>query len=813
MRVLHDLPRDVHYAVAGLLRRPLFSVTAIATIGLGLGAATSVFSVVDSIFLRRLPVPTGDRLIRVEFYRPGRNPALGLAGVRILRERATAFDAVVAHDSRSVVHIQIGDRSVEADGAFASANYWSALGLRARLGRFFLPREDSVVDRDAVAVVSSAFWHAQLGDDPAVVGRHIRITDREVTIIGVAPEGFQGIAVGEMPNDIWMPFMMAHLAHMDCIIEPYCRTGEALARLAPHATREMAEAQVRTLATSLSSVAFGDDSLRRVMTEPALGLTSIERQQYLPLVELLSAIAALLLLIACANVSGLLVARGVSRHREMAVRVSLGASRWRLARQLLTESLLVAAAGGVVGLVIAAWISQALLGFFATDDEGFHHFFDLALDGHVVAFTVLLSTATVVLFGLLPALTTSRVNPAATLKTGAVGAGQARTRVALVSSQVALSVVLLTAATLLARSFANLMSARSYDPNHVAVLRWRPDLVNHTTDRSARELREIVTQLRALPNVEAVGYRRCCGMLWSNAPQSAPAGLSALDTVTMAQHQRVSPDFFATLNVPLLAGREFTDADRDGAPRVAIVNRALASRLWPAVADPTVVVGRDARVGDTHVRVVGVVPDYQARTMLAPTPLVMFEPIWQDGVGDGDVRFAVRVRGDAAAALPLLARTVARVDPEVLVTEVMPMRAQIAADFVQIQLGRTVLFSAAALALFLSGMGLYGVIAFLVARRTREVGIRIALGAPIGSVTRLFIGHGLRAVALGILAGLAAAVWGKQLLGAWLVGVAPNDTLSFGVAVVAVAAVSLLASYLPARQASRTDPAIALRME
>lgn len=813
MRLFNDLQRDVRYAVAGLFRRPLFAGTAIATIGLGIGAATSVFNVVNSLYLRPLPVPTGERLIRVEFHRPGGNPALGLAAVRILRERATAFDAVVAHDSRSVIQVRIGTRSVEQHGAFVSANYWTTLGLHPRLGRFFLREEDSVVDRDAVVVVSSAFWHAQLADDPGVVGRRIRITDREVTIIGVAPEGFQGIAVGQMPNDVWLPLMMAHLGHRDCITEPYCRAGEALARLAPHATREMADAQVRTLEGSLSSIAFADDSLHRVVTEPAAGLTSIERREYLPLVRLLSGIAALMLLIACANLSGLLVARGVSRHREMAVRVSLGASRWRLTRQLLTESLLVAVAGGVIGLLMSAWVSQGLLGFFTTDDEGFHHFFELAVDARAGAFTLIATLGTIVLFGLLPALTTSRVSPSAMLKTGAVGAAGASTRVALVSGQVALSVVLLTAAILLARSFANLMSARAFNPEHVAVVRWRPDLVNHTSDRSARELREIVARLRALPNVEAVGVRRCCGLLWSDSPQRAPVGLSALDTVTYAQHQRVSPDFFRTLEVRLLAGREFTDGDREGAPRVAVVNRALAFRLWPDAADPTMVVGREARVGDARVRVVGVVPEYQARTLLAPTPLVMFEPIWQDGINDGDVRFAVRVRGDPAAALPVITRTISSVDPEVLVTEAMTMRSQIAANFVQIQLGQAVLLASAGLALFLSAMGLYGVIAFLVARRTREVGIRIALGAPIASVTRLFVGHGMRAVAFGIVAGVAAAFAGKRLLSAWLVGIGPNDYASYVVALLLVTGVSLAASYFPARQASRTDPAVALRVE
>ena len=814
MQLFADFERDIRYAVAGLLRHPLFAASAIATIALGIGAATSVFNLVDSIYLRTLPVPTADRLLRVEFHRPGGNPALGQAAIRILRQRATAFDQVIAHASRNVLFVRVGNRSIEEHGAFVSANYWSALGVEPRLGRFFQASEDSVPDRDPVVVVSSAFWHTQLADDPNVLGRHIGVMGRDFTIIGVAPKEFQGVSVGQMPNDLWLPMAMASLRYPGCLADPHCRLADALARLAPHAARATADAQLRTLEASLSSVSFAGDSLHRVVSERAAGLTSIERREYLPLMQLLSGIAAVMLLIACANLSGLLVARGVTRYREMAVRVSLGASRWRLTRQLLTESLLVALVGGVIGLIMSAWVSQGLLGFFTTDDEGFHHFFELALDARAIVFTMIAATTTVVLFGTLPALTTSRVSPAATLKDGALGAARATTRAVLVGAQVALSVVLLTAALLLARSFANVVRGQHFDSSNVVVVRWRPDLAGYPAVRWTVELRQIFDQLRRLPNVESVGFRRCCGLLWSASPNPTAVGLSAVDTLSLAQGQHISPAFFATLKVPLLAGREFTDADRAGESRVAIVNRSLVSRLWGGNTDPAAVLGREVRIGELRARIIGVVPDYHARTLLMPTALVVFQPFWQTAIeGDGDTRFAVRVRGDVNAALPAIMRAMSSVDPLVLVTESMSMRAQIAANFVQIRVGKAVLLASAGLALFLSGMGLYGVIAFLVARRTREVGIRLALGAQGASVTRLFVRHGMRSVVVGAVAGLVAAFVGRHLLGAWLVGVAPNDAASFGVAVSAVVGVSLVASYLPARRASRTDPAVALRVE
>ena len=814
MRPLQDFRRDVRYALAGWLRHPLFAITAIATIGLGLGAAISVFTLVNSLFLRALPVPGADRLVRVYFERRG-NPALGLAAIRLLRQRAPAFDAVIAHDSRNVVMVRIGNRSVEQNGAFVSANYWSTLGITPRLGRFFVPEEDSVVDRDAVAVVSSAFWHAQLADDPNVIGRRIKVTNRDFTIIGVAPEGFQGISVGQVPNDLWMPLMMARVGRNDCITEPHCRLGDALARLAPGATAAMARAQVQTLARGLSSLAFADDSARHVIAARAEGLSVNERAEYVALMRLLAAIAGVLLLIACANLSGLLLARGVARHREMAVRKALGAGRGRLTRQLLTESLVIAVAGAGLGLLLSTWVSQALLDFFSIDDEGFHHFFHFAPDIVVVGFTLIAATTAVLLFGMLPALSSARTDPATMLKAGASGVARTRMRSALVGAQVALSVVLLTAAILLARSFANLMTTRVFDAEHVAMMRWRPDLNSYPVSRFSSELSEIVTRVRSAPDVQSVAFRRCCGLLWSASPNDGtPVGFSSSDTVTLAQAQFVSPEFFATLRVPLLAGREFTEQERDNAPPVVIVNRTLASQLWGATTSPASLVGRELRVSNTRARVVGVVADFYPSTLLMPSPAVAFEPYWQTTANtDGDTRFAIRVRGDAARAIPALRRAFSDVDPLVLTTEVMPMKEQIGARFVQIRVGEAVLLASAAIALFLSGMGLYGVIAFLVAHRTREVGIRIALGASMTSVTRLFLADGMRAAFAGVVAGLAITYAGRRLLSAWLVGVAPNDKLSFAISLAAVVAVSLAASYFPARRASRMDPTEALRME
>jgi predicted permease len=814
-RFMDTLRRDLRYGVDALRRRPLFAASAIGTIALGITAVTTAFTLIDSVFLRPLPVAEGDRLVRVYYPRPNnRTWSLGLDAVRVLRTRASAFDAVVAHESRNVVQVGIGDHTVEQHAAFVSANYWTTLGVHPRVGRFFGVSEDSVVDRDAVAVVSSTFWHAQLLDDPAVLGKEIRIGGRSFSIVGVAPEGFDGIAVGEMPNDVWMPLAMARAGRMDCIGQPNCRIGDVLARLAPGASLQTARTQVRALEAAISAASFGGDSVRHVGLEKAAGLRMSERASYVGLARLLAAIAIVILVIACANLSSLLVARGVARQREMAVRMSLGAGRARLVRQLLTESFIIASAGGVLGLVLSMWTTRGLMGFFVNDEEGFRHFFNLQLNGRILALALLIVCLATLLFGVLPALTASRVDPAGALQASrSGGSGDARTRSLLVGAQVALAVMLLTTGSLLVRSARRLMHAQRFNADHVVMFRWRPDLAGHGSARSATDMREIVSRLQALPEVESVGFRRCCDLLWSAWAQGGtPIGLSRFDTVALAQAQHVSPRFFSTLQVPLVVGREFADADRDGTTRVGVVNLSLAQRVFGSATPPSALIGRVIRIDSLDVQIVGVVPDYQPRGVSASAPLVVYTPYWQSVVGaDGDTRFAVRVQGDPDHALSVVTRTVSNVDPRVLVTEAMSMSGQVSARYVQVHLGEAVVTVAAALALFLSATGLYGMIAFLVACRTREIGIRMALGATASQIVAMFVEHGMRSAAIGGAAGLGAAFMSTGLVSEWLVGVAPRDAVSFSLAAALVLGATAVASYLPARQASRTDPASSLR--
>jgi predicted permease len=636
------------------------------------------------------------------------------------------------------------------------------------------------------------------------------VAGRDFTIVGVGPEGFDGVGIGETPSQLWLPTRMMGVTGSGCAPHRPCQDSDVLARLADGISLRRAQAQVGTFGRVLSLASFGDDSARRPLVLPARGVVRAEQRRYEPLSRLLIAIAGVLLLVACANLSGLLLARGVSREREVALRRALGASRGRIVQQLLSESLLIGLAGGVLGLVLSIWTVRGLMGFFTSDEEGFPHFFQIGVDARIVLFAIVVSIGATILFGVLPALATAKADAADVLKGASGGAARGRTRFGLVAGQVALTSALLSGAALLSRSFVHLLHAQRFDSEHVALFRVRPAAVNYDPDRAQAYVREVRDRIAALPEVESVAFARGSGLLWSGTPWHAGVGASAGDSSTDAETHSISPAFFSTLRIPVVRGREFSEQDGRAAPLVAMVSEALARRLWPR-GDA---LGHDAFIHGRAFRVVGVVPDYRIQMSGEATPLMAFVPFWQNALGqEKDARFTVRLRGDPERALQTLQRVATTTDPNVPVAEAMTMSAQVDALYPQIHLGQVVLIGAATLALFLSAIGLYGTIAFLVARRTREIGIRIALGARPRDVVWRFMRQGLVATLAGLAVGLAAARAGAHLLSSWLVGVPPGDVVAFAIAATAVACTAALACGLPARRAADVDPINALRAE
>jgi predicted permease len=816
-RPLEDFARDVRHGARALVRQKGFSLVAILTIALGIAATVTVFGFINSVFLRPLPVAQGARLVRVYFRAAGGDySTLSHAAYRVIRDRTTSLDMVAVHYSTAPLYVTMDGDSRELQGAVVSASYFPMLGVTPLLGRFFSAAEDSVPDRDAVVVLSYDLWRRGFGARADALGRWIGINGRNFQIIGVAPEGFNGVEPSLDINELWIPAMMLRVGYRYCdALQPGCTPTDVMGRLASGATADRVRTELQPIARELALLSNPDDTMRALTVSPALGARPGAQRQFADLARLLSAIAILLLLIACANLSSLLVVRGMSRQREIALRTSLGAGRARIVRQLLAESLLLAVPGGVVGAGLSLWTTRLLAGFFIDDDEGYIHWFEIVPDLRVLAFAALVTLAAAALFGLLPAFSSTRVGVSERIKTGGTaGPTRGRTRTALIAIQVALSLVLLVGAGLLTRSFSRIVGRQTFDSSHVTLLRLRPALVGYGPARAQAFLRKVSAALAQLPDVESVALARGSGFLWLatgrvrvTLPTYAPRAAGAEPRV---EYHEVSPHFFTTLRVPVLGGREFTDQDTGGTPRVAIVNAALARRLWK----DTSPLGRQVVLDDHAYQVVGVVQDHRLHNGSEAPPAMAFVPFWQNDFDPQvDARMAIRMKGDPAQAIALLRRAIAAVDPAVPVTEAMPMTGQVGASYKQVQLSGAVLVSAATLALFLSGLGLYGVVAFLVERRTREIGIRLAVGARPRSVVALFVAQGLRPMAIGSAAGLVTAFAGAHLLERWLFGVSPFDATAFVVAIVAICAVALAASLVPAMRAARIDPTVALRYE
>jgi putative ABC transport system permease protein len=818
-RPIEDLARDVRHGIAVLRRHPTFAACAILTIAIGIAATVTVFTFTDAIFRRRLPVPHADRLVRVHAFAQ-HEYSLGYFGYRLLRDRARSFDAIATHYSTAPLYVQSGAASAESmeiDGAVVSASYFSMLGLRPRLGRFFDASEDSVPDRDAVAVIGYGLWQARFGGSPSVLGQAIAINGRPFQLIGVAPEGFHGVMVGVSTNELWIPTMMLRVGYRWCDAlrrDPPCNPTEVLARLAPGVSIEMAQREVATFGRELAAIVAPADTLRPILVAPATGMRPMSQAEYVDLCRMLSGIAGIVLLLACANLSGLLLVRGVTRRREVALRRSLGASRWRIVRQLLTEHAVIAAGGGAVGALISGWMTRALVALIVADNEGGKRVYDVTPNGSVLAFAVAITAVTVAIFGLLPAIQTSRVDAGEWIRGGGAGPVTTATRSTLIGVQVALAMTLLIGATMLSRSFARVVAGGAIRPSGIAVLRLRPRLIDYAPDTAQAFLRRAMDRVSALPDVESATLARGIGFIWRETgevtvrlPGQAPREAGAEPEVV---YHEVGPRFFSTLGVPMRSGREFVDGDRPETPRVAIVNETLATRLWPGRSP----LGETVVLRDSAFRVVGVVADYRLHNAQEAAPAMAFVAFWQSPFApQQDARLAVRVRGDPARALPMLQREIGRVDPLVPISETLTLRRQIAASYADVRLGGTVLAATALVALFLTAIGLYGVVAFLVARRTREIGIRLAVGAMPHSVVRLFVHQGLRPVLIGGLAGLAVSVAAGRLLTKWLYLVSPSDPTPYVLAALSIAIVALLATYLPARRAARVDPVAALRVD
>lgn len=819
--------QDLRVGLRQLVRRPAFAATAIGSLALGIGVTTTLFTVVNAVLFKASPLRDPGRLVEIYSGRDGEMAELtsSYPDYQALAADVPAFQAVVANAFARGV-LSTSGKPALVTGEVVTANYFDVLGVLVTQGRAFRADESATRDAAAVAVVSHGLWQRELGGRPDVVGSTIKLSGLPYTVIGVAPQNFAGTMPG-LASDFWVPVtMIEHLQFTGVqwsgdddpgatrLEQRSTRWLFLKGRLAQGSTIEQARAQAEALYTRLREQYPKANDKVSVRLRPATDV------RFHPMVDgyvraasagLLGAVA-LVLLIACANVAALLLARGTARRREMAVRAAIGAGRGRLVRQLLTEGLVLATAGGLVGTTIAWWAAQAI-GAFATDLLPLKTTFDFALDRSVWLFAIGVSVVTALLFGLAPAWSASRPDLVPALKDSGEASGGGVRRItlrdALVVGQLALSVVLLVAGALLARGLAVARDTDlGFDPSRIVALSFNTQMNGYDVDRAVALKTRLLAAVRALPGVTAVSTARRLPLAPDINVESVvvPGHHQPTDEGSTVDATTIGADYFAVTGIPIVAGRAFTDDEVANERPVAIVNETFARTFF---ADGSAV-GHVVHAGgfdQPALQIVGVSRDHKVRSVgEAPLPYLQ-----RPGGRGRSIDLVVRTAGPAAPMLATVRQAVWALEPDAVFTTDGVATEAVEATVAPTRIGAALVGVVGLLALLLSAVGLYGVIAYSVSLRTREVGIRLALGAERGQVLRMVLAQGARLATVGAILGGVLAAGVARVLDSMLYGVSTADPLAYGGAIVVLGLVTLAANFGPAWTASRVAPATAIR--
>jgi macrolide transport system ATP-binding/permease protein len=808
-----SLLRDLRFAARMLVKSPAFTLVAVLTLAVGLGATTVVFSWIRGLVLEPLPgVPGQDRLRPVVGRSKGGDwRSISAPDARVLAQ--SGLPAGVACFDMAPMSLTSGGRPERIWGMVVTGNFFDVLGVPIAAGRSFRPEEDSTAGTHPVAVLSHELWWRRFAGDPAVVGRTILLNRQAFTVIGVAAAPFQGPVAG-LRIDLYVPLAMQPLAlpGSDLLTDQGHRWLQAIARLHPGVSQESAQAALDTLSARLAATYPDSNDGYRLLLFRFWKSPNGASSFLLPVLSVLGAMALLVLLLACANVANLLLVRALGRRREIAVRLALGAGRALIVRQLLIEGLLLALLAGACGLGIAAWGRHLLLAFIPPTDAPVSPAFPL--DAGLLGFAALLALSTGVLFSLAPALQATSPDVASTLRneSGAVSGGRkGLVRSTLVVAQITLSCLLLITAGLFVRSLGR---ASGLDPGFAArnVLLATVDLFPGGYDeaRGRAFYRELQRRIEALPGVESASLASAVPLDFggSSSQSLEVAGyVPAKDEEVVIEYYAVGSGYLRSLGIPLVDGRDFTAQDDAAGARAVIINQTMAQRYWrgrPAL-------GGTVRIGQQDHTVVGIAGNGSYQN-LGETPKAHFYlPVLQRY--RPQMTLQVRTAGDPAAFATALRREVRALDPDLPLTAVKTMREHLRISVFSQRLAASFLGSFGALALVLATVGLYSLIRYAVSQRTREMGVRMALGASRHDIERLVVGEGMVLALIGLGLGLALAFGITRFLGKLLLGVSATDPAIFVAITVLLAGVSVLSSYLPARAAAAVSPMMALRAE
>ncbi|MDQ3010085.1 MAG: ABC transporter permease [Acidobacteriota bacterium] len=814
---METLLQDVRFGFRRLLKSPGFALVAILSLALGIGANTAIFSLVNLVLLRPLPVANPEQIVAVSAVgKDGAMSAHSYPNYVDLRDRSDALSGLLAYRFVAM-SLSRNSNNEKVWGYLVSGNYFDVLGVKPALGRGFLPEEDRTRLSHPVAVISHALWQTRFGGDASVIDSDVLINGKKFKVIGVAPAGFKGTEVIYTP-EVFVPFAMQKW------IEPESdyldnRGNQNLfvaGRLKPGVTGAQAEASLNLIAAQLAKEYVNDnEGLRYEITPPGFILPQI-RSGMLGVSAMLMGLVALVLLIACTNLANLLLARAAGRSREIAIRLSIGASRGRIVRQLLTESVLLAVAGGLAGVLLASWIIDLIIGLKPPIDIPVT--IELHLDWRVMVFSMLVSVVTGVLFGLVPALQATKPDLVSALKDVASQSGTRRSwlRNSLVVAQIAVSLLLLVAAGLTLRALQQLRSMNpGFNPENAVMMSFDLSLQGYAKDAGNQFRKQLLNRVQSLPGVQSASITdymplsmnyNSTGVLIEGQPQER--GVNA----PTAMNADVGLKYFETIGTPLLAGRDLNEQDQEGKTRSVVVNETFARRFFSGTNPNENALGRRFRTSPErdYWQIVGVAKDGKYWNIGEEPRPFMWLPLGDQLAFN---TMLVRTNVKPETLIGAIRGEIRNMDPNLPVTDVKTLTQHMSLSLFPARAVAALLAAFGLLALALAAIGIYGVMAYSVAQRTREVGIRMALGAQRGDVLRMMLRQGMVLAAIGMGIGLIAAVVLTRLLSGLLYGVSSTDVVAFAGVSMLLGLVVLVACFIPASKAAKVDPMVALRYE